>query len=122
MTTATSAPSDGTGYFPAFIERLTEADIPIDTCRAFMVRDRCQALFFELPAGSRSPDHTHGNEWGLVIRGRVDITIDGVTSSYGPGESYLVREGVVHSVVNHPGLIGITVFEGTDRFAAKPTS
>ncbi|MBO9523460.1 MAG: cupin domain-containing protein [Nocardioidaceae bacterium] len=117
-----SAPTEeknGTGYFPAFIERLTEADIPLETCRAFMVRDRCQALFFELPAGSQSPDHTHGNEWGLVIQGQVDITIDGVTTSYGPGESYFVGEDVVHSVVNHPGLVGITVFEGTDRFTAK---
>lgn len=108
-----------TEFFPAFIRALPEADIPIETCRAYMVRDRCQALFFELPGGSQSPDHTHGNEWGYVLRGQVDITIDGVTTSYRPGESYFVGEGVVHSVVNHPGLVGVSVFEGTDRFAAK---
>ncbi len=117
---STSETGDGVGYFPAFIERLPEADIPIETCRAFMMRDGCQALFFELPGGSQSPDHSHVNEWGYVIQGRVDITIDGVTTTYGPGESYFVGDGVVHSVVNHPGLIGVSVFDGTERFAAKP--
>ncbi|MEZ0075394.1 cupin domain-containing protein [Planotetraspora sp. GP83] len=106
-------------FFPEFIRALPEADIPIDGVSAWMTVDKGLALFFELPGGSQSPDHTHGDEWGLVIRGQVDITIDGVTTSYKAGDTYFVGEGVVHSVVNHPGLIGITVFDGTDRFAPK---
>jgi len=106
-------------FFPEFIRGMSEVDIPNPSIHAWMAVDKCQVLFYEVPEGSTSPDDSHANEWGLVIQGRVDITIDGVTRTYGPGDTYYVRDGEIHSVVNHPGLIAIAVFEGEDRFNVR---
>jgi len=106
-------------FFPTFIREMSEVDIPNPNIYAWMAVDKCQVLFYEVPEGSTSPDDSHANEWGLVIKGQVDITIDGETKVYGPGDTYFVRDGEVHSVVNHPGLIAIAVFEGEDRFGVR---
>lgn len=103
--------------FPEFIQALPQATTNVATAKAYKVSGDALALFYEVPEGSSSPPTVHCDEWGLVIDGRCDVTIDGVTTSYGPGDTFFIAEGTEHSVVNHPGLVGICVFSDPDRFA-----
>jgi len=51
-----------------------------------------------------------------VIQGEVSVTMEGETRTYGAGESFFIPDGVPHSLVNHPGVVGITVFDDPERF------
>ena len=76
-------------------------------------------MFYELPDGADLPEHAHGAQWGVVLRGSVDFTIGGETRTYGPGETYSIPAGVPHSAFMHPGTAGIDVFADADRYAAR---
>lgn len=103
--------------FPEFIRALPQEPTNVSTATAYKVAGDAIALFYEIPEGGTSPDTTHCDEWGVILKGRCDITIDGVTTSYGPGDTFFIPEGTVHSVVNHPGLVGLDVFADPNRFA-----
>lgn len=45
-------------------------------------------------------DHSHVHEqMGIILSGRVDFTIDGVTCRLGPGDLYRIPSNVRHKVV-----------------------
>ena len=51
----------------------------------------------DLAPGSSVPQHDHPHEQiGLVLQGRIEMTIDGVTHDLGPGDAYVVPPGVRH--------------------------
>jgi quercetin dioxygenase-like cupin family protein len=49
--------------------------------------------------GSLVPDHAHPHEqMGLMISGRAEFTVGGVTRILGPGDLWKIPGGVVHRV------------------------
>ncbi len=107
-------------FFPDFIRALPVVDSPLASLRGWMVKtEQALAMFYEIPDGVDVPEHAHGAQWGVVLAGRVDFTIDGVTRSYGPGDTYSVPAGAPHSAVIHPGFVGIDVFADADRYRAR---
>lgn len=102
--------------FPEFLDKLARFDFPEEDGWARSLSDGGQMLLFTEPNGGSSDDLSEGAEWGLILEGRCDITVDGATTSYGPGESYLIPGGVPNHKANHPGLIAIDVFEKPDQF------
>ena len=65
------------------------------------------------------PPHSHKGQWGTVVSGTVEITINGVARVYRPGESYDIPTGVVHAVRVTAGTKAIDVFEEPDRYPLK---
>lgn len=52
----------------------------------------------DMPKGSVLPEHDHPHEQaGMVLEGRLSLTIDGETRVLNPGEAYVVPGGVRHS-------------------------
>jgi len=102
--------------FPEFLDKLARFDLPEEEGWARSLSDGGQMLLFTEPLGGSSNDLSEGAEWGFIITGRCDITIDGKTISYGAGESYLIPGGVPNHKRNHPGLIAVDVFEKPDQF------
>jgi quercetin dioxygenase-like cupin family protein len=52
-----------------------------------------------LEPGSVVPDHSHPHEqMGIMVSGRLEFTVDGVTKVLGPGDQWRIPGGVVHSV------------------------
>ncbi len=48
---------------------------------------------------SAVPDHAHPHEqMGMMISGRLEFTVGGLTRLLGPGDSWKIPGGVVHSV------------------------
>lgn len=58
----------------------------------------CDVLFGMYPAGTRIEPHTHPTDnWGVITKGEMFITIGGRETGYGPGSWYHVPARVEHS-------------------------
>ena len=56
-----------------------------------------------LPAGESSDPHFHVNEqWVYILQGDLEVTVDGETSSAGPGGLVYFPANVVHCVAVSP--------------------
>jgi quercetin dioxygenase-like cupin family protein len=55
-------------------------------------------LFATYPAGTSMPPHHHPTDnWGVITKGRMHVTVDGAERSYGPGDWYHVPAGMIHA-------------------------
>jgi quercetin dioxygenase-like cupin family protein len=80
-----------------------------------------QVLFMEAPAGRAAvvvPTHTHDVEWGFVVEGEIEMTIDGVVERHGAGSVHLIPKGVPHSFRFLPGTSSVHYF--VERRVALP--
>jgi quercetin dioxygenase-like cupin family protein len=110
----------GNGAFPELITRLPEADIPIDGVRGWIVQGRDQqVVFFDIDPIGEIPPHSHGEQWGIVVEGEMELTIGGETRRHGPGDSYHIPAGVVHGAKFLSHFRAIDVFADADRYRAK---
>ncbi len=72
-----------------------------------------QVLFIELPIGRAPvtvPTHTHDEEWGIVVEGEIQMSIDGREETHGPGSTHHLPKGVPHSFRFAPGTASIHYF------------
>ncbi len=72
-----------------------------------------QVLFFELPRDRPEvvvPTHTHDVEWGVVVEGRIDMTIDGRSEAHPAGTPHFIPAQVPHSFRFYPGTSSIHYF------------
>ncbi len=107
---------------PEFIRKLPEADLPVENLRAWMSRgEEGLTLFFEAEAEVIVPEHSHGFQWGVVVDGSLELTIEGETRSYHPGDTFFISSGAKHSGVLSRGYRSVEFFEDRDRFKAKST-
>ena len=85
-------------FYPDFILNLPEADVPMAGVVGKMLQgERGEAVFFTIEAGAEVPPHSHGDQWGVVLDGEMELTIGGQTRRYRPGDSYFIPAGTVHS-------------------------
>jgi quercetin dioxygenase-like cupin family protein len=58
------------------------------------------------------PDHAHPHEqMGVMISGRLEFTVGGITRILGPGDMWRIPGGVVHRVRAHDGpAVALDVF------------
>jgi quercetin dioxygenase-like cupin family protein len=105
--------------FPGLITNLPRADIPIEGVRAWISQGSDhQVVFLDIEPIGAIPPHSHGEQWGIVVEGEMELTIGGETRRYGPGDSYHVPAGVEHSARFLSHFRAIDVF--ADRRRYKP--
>jgi quercetin dioxygenase-like cupin family protein len=106
--------------FPEMITRLPEADIPVPGVRAWLLQAKDhQIAFFDIePIGEIAP-HSHGEQWGVVVEGEMELTISGETKRYGPGDSYHILPGAVHGAKFLSHFRAIDFFTDADRYKPK---
>lgn len=107
---------------PEFIQAFPALDLPFpeDQVRSHAIRsDAGLVVFLHFLTDFELPPHAHKGQWGTVIEGEVELTIDGETRLYRPGESYDIPAGAVHSARLKAGTKAIDVFEETDRYPLK---
>lgn len=106
--------------FPDLITSLPLAKLPLPGAQAWLLHGAPrQVVFFRLEPGSSIPDHAHGAQWGIVVEGEVEMTIDGQCRVYGRGDCYSIPEGVTHSARCEKGALALDVFAESNRYSPQ---
>ncbi len=103
--------------FPIVVRNLPQADLPFDGLRGWLLQSESgQVLFNESDVELVVPQHSHGDQWGVVIDGRIDLTIAESTYTYVRGDTYFIPDGVQHRARIHPGYRAVDYFVDCDRY------
>ena len=106
--------------FPEPIRNLPEANIPFDGIKAYLSQaENHQILFMQFAEDVELPEHSHEAQWGVVLAGKIDVTIDGVERTYTKGDRVFFPKGVKHSARIHAGYADISFFNEKGRWKAK---
>jgi len=106
--------------FPEPIRSLPEADIPLDGIKAYLSQaENHQILFMEFSKEVEVAEHSHEAQWGVVLEGKIDLTIDGIQQTYSKGDRVFIPKGAKHSAIVHAGYADISFFGQKDRYKTK---
>lgn len=107
-------------FFPDIITNLPESDIPIDGLKSYHFQgENQQIIFMSFEKDAEVPEHSHEAQWGVVLDGKIEITIGGETSILRKGDTYFIPKGVKHSAHVKKGYKDITLFNQKDRYKIK---
>ncbi len=105
---------------PDFVRALPGLDLPLseEVVTAHALRsDDGLAVWFTFHQDCELPPHTHGDQWGTVLAGRIAFTRDGVPETMTRGDSYFIPAGVEHGAKIAAGTVVLDVFAEPDRYA-----
>ena len=106
--------------FPDPIKNLPEADIPLEGIKAYLSQsDTHQIIFMEFEKDVELPEHSHAAQIGIVLEGKIDLTIGGKKETYTKGDRYYIPSGVKHSGKIYAGYADITYFDEPNRYKTK---
>ncbi len=104
-------------HFPALITNLPQAVIPLEGVRSYLVQGPDQQMIFmEFDQDVDVAEHHHQAQWGVVLEGQMELTIEGTTSTLRKGECYSIPKGAVHSAKIYAGYKDLTLFDQRDRY------
>lgn len=84
------------GKYPDRIRSLPAYDGRFDAHR--LAADGADVLFASYPAGTSIDTHTHDTDnYGVITRGELRLTLHGETRRFGVGDWYHVPAGAPHS-------------------------
>lgn len=105
--------------FPKPVRDLPIADIPLAGLEAYLLQgQKSQVVFMSFSEDVDLPEHSHDAQWGIVLAGSIEMTIDGDCRTYSKGDRYFIPGGVKHSGRIHAGYADITFFE-TARYGTR---
>lgn len=107
---------------PEIITSLPEIDMPFPPTKVkanALKSDRGLLVFFQILEDTELPPHSHKAQWGTVLDGHIELTIGDETRTYGPGDSYNIPAGVMHSGKLPAGAKIIDFFEEPDRYKLR---
>jgi len=103
--------------FPEIIKNLTKIYVPINGLDAYLVQSKDnQLVFFDFKEDTEIPIHSHGAQWGIVVDGKIDLTIGGEQKTYYKGDSYNIQAREIHGGKIYSGFKAIDFFEDADRY------
>ncbi len=79
-----------------------------------------QLVFFDLDPSAKIPPHSHGDQWGIVVEGEMELTIGGEARTYRRGDSYFIPAGVEHHAKFFKRTFAIDFFADGDRYTTSP--
>ena len=106
--------------FPTPISNLPEADIPLTGITAYLSQGHNhQVLFMQFEEDVDLPSHAHSAQVGMVLEGKIDLTIGGEKQTFKKGDRYYIPEGIEHSGKIYAGYADVTFFDEPDRYTMK---
>jgi len=78
-----------------------------------------QFIFMEFDRDVEVPNHSHNAQWGVVLAGQMEMTIDGKTQTFTKGDTYFIGRDVMHSAKIKKGYKDLTLFDQPDRYKEK---
>lgn len=109
--------------FPKAITGLPEADITFKGVKGWIAQgDNHQIVFFEIKSSAEVPEHTHNAQWGIVVEGEMELTINGKIKVYRKGDEYFIPAQAKHSAKFQTKCRIIDFFTDKTRFKPKLVS
>jgi quercetin dioxygenase-like cupin family protein len=106
--------------FPEMITKLPEADVPFKGVRAWISQaSDHQVVFLDIEPVGHVSAHRHGEQWGVVVEGELELTIGGVAHHFKAGDSYHIPAGVEHAARFLARTRVVDVFADVDRYRPK---
>ena len=106
--------------FPQPIHNLPEVIIPFEGVKGHIVQgEKEQVVFMEFEKDTVVPEHSHENQWEIVLEGRVDYWENGKKHTYTKGDRFFVEKGKKHSALVYAGYSCIMFFDQKDRYKKK---
>jgi quercetin dioxygenase-like cupin family protein len=106
--------------FPEIIMNLPEADIPVKGLKAYLLQgERQQIIFMEFSEDIEIPEHSHEAQWGVVLKGRIELTIAGEKHILTKGDTYFIPKDISHSAKIYADYADMTFFNQKDRYRVK---
>ena len=106
--------------FPAPIKDLPEADIPINGLKAYLSQsENHQILYMEFHEDVELPEHAHESQWGIVLAGEIDLTVDDVKKRYSRGDTYFIPRNTKHSSKIYAGYADVSFFNEKNRYTSN---
>jgi len=107
-------------FFPEIITNLPEADIPIEGVHSYLFQgENQQFIFMSFENYVEVPEHSHEEQWGVILDGEIELTIDGKKCAFAKGDTYFIPKDVKHSARIKKGYEDLTFFNQKDRYKAK---
>lgn len=114
------APGGMTRDFPSFVRTLPEADLGCPGLRGWVLQgERGCVLYSEAITEAALPEHAHAECWGVVVDGRMELTVDGYTRVYTRSDLYVVPPQVRHRARVFPGFRGVEHLSDPDLYPVR---
>lgn len=107
-------------FFPKIITDLPEADIPVKGLLSHLFQgEGRQFVFMSFENDVEVPGHSHEAQWGVVLDGGIELTIDGKKRIFTKGDTYFIPKDAEHSAKISKGYKDLTLFDQKNRYKAK---
>ena len=107
-------------FFPEIITKLPEANIPLEGVNSHLFQSQNQQfIFMSFDRDVEVPEHAHEGQWGVVLDGKIELTVEGKKSTFKRGDTYFIPKGVKHGARIKKGYKDLTLFDQKDRYKAK---
>ena len=107
-------------FFSEIITNLPEADIPVKGLHSYLFQgENQQFVFMSFENDVEVAEHCHQAQWGVVLDGEVELTIDGKKHTFTKGDTYFIGKHAKHSARIKRGYKDLTLFNQKDRYKAK---
>ena len=110
--------------YPDVITRLPAAEVACKGGKAWILQaESSQLVFFQFERGTDMPAHSHNYmQWGIVVDGEMELTIDGKPQRFKKGDEYLVPAGKLHSAKFFDATRVMDYFSEKNRYKPKQTT
>lgn len=106
---------------PEMIEKLPDIDISIPGVKGKLFQGpEMQVVFFSIDNAGEIPPHHHQAQWGVILEGEAEMTINGQTRTMRRGDTYYIPAGVVHSIRILTPMKALDFFDEPSRYRPKP--
>ena len=103
------------------LEKLPRAKAPFEGVEGWVHgAENTQIVFWRSQQGCYCEDHSHPYaEWCILISGYTEVTVDGMSRTYRPGDTLFIPAGVVHSARTSENYRSIDIFASPDHIATQ---
>ncbi len=106
--------------FSEFMKEIQKGEINTKGLKSYIFQgEDKQFIFVEVDENIEIKDHFHSAQWGVVIEGEMELTVEGETTVLKKGDNYFIPENRVHSVKIKKGYKDLILFDQPERAEIK---
>jgi quercetin dioxygenase-like cupin family protein len=107
-------------FFPEIVTRHSAANLGLEGIESHLLQAGDQQLvFMSFDRDVEVPEHAHAAQWGVVLDGRMELTVEGERRLLQRGDSYFIPADARHSARIHRGYRDVTLFDQSDRYSPR---